>query len=167
MHGHTRSCGCLTAENNYKHGMANTKEWNTWVKVISRCTNPKCKNFKDYGGRGIKVCDEWLNSFEAFFEHIGYCPNPQMSIDRIDNEGHYEPGNVRWATKKQQNRNTRKTTKVILNGIAEPLADLCERLNVDHELVRHRFLKYGWTLGESLFTPPKRYRPRAVHAKPE
>lgn len=82
-------------------------EYKTWKAMIYRCTNPKATGYQYYGGRGIKVCDEWLNSFEAFLNHIGRKPHRKFSIDRINNDGNYEPGNVRWATQTQQFYNSR------------------------------------------------------------
>lgn len=76
--------------------------------MLRRCNDPKNKDYHNYGGRGIKVCPEWLNSFEAFFAHIGLKPDPSYSIDRIDVNGHYEPGNVRWADKWTQANNKRR-----------------------------------------------------------
>jgi hypothetical protein len=77
-------------------------ERETWLSMIRRCTDPRVREYKWYGGRGITVCDEWLGSYDKFIEHIGPKPDFSRSIDRIDNDGNYEPGNVRWATMKQQ-----------------------------------------------------------------
>lgn len=93
------------------HGMSRTPEYRAWSQAIRRCHVPKSLNFKNYGGRGISVCQEWKASFAAFFAHVGLRPHPSMSIDRINNDGNYEPGNVRWATRTMQNNNTRKTAK--------------------------------------------------------
>jgi hypothetical protein len=118
--GFKRSCGCLmketsalTAKMNATHGMVGTSEYNTWAHIIQRCTNPLNSGWKCYGARGISVCERWLK-FENFLADMGQRPAPHLSIDRINNDGNYEPSNCRWATRKQQMnnrqpyRNTRK-----------------------------------------------------------
>jgi hypothetical protein len=101
--GHKTHCGCQTArDQNAEHPL-----YQTWMDMKRRCLNPKRASYKNYGGRGIRVCQEWLDSFRAFADYLGPKPSPDHSIDRIDNNGHYEPGNVRWATASQQMQNTR------------------------------------------------------------
>lgn len=102
-----RSCGCLEQESRYTHGLSKTKIYNTWKHIISRCTNPTDRAYNNYGGRGIKVCDEWLTDFTAFVAHIGWPPSAKHSIERIDNDGDYAPGNVKWGTPLEQARNRR------------------------------------------------------------
>lgn len=91
-----------------KHGMSCTPEHGAWKNMRLRCNNPKNRSYKNYGGRGIKVCEEWENNFSSFLNHIGLKPNRNLSLERIDNDKNYEPGNVKWATSKEQIKNQRK-----------------------------------------------------------
>lgn len=91
-------------------------EYRAWKRMKARCCNPNTDKFAHYGGRGIRVCDEWLKSFEAFYAHIGAKPTPDHSIDRIDNDGHYEPGNVRWATREDNANNRPQAMKITFLG---------------------------------------------------
>lgn len=117
--GKTQSCGCYHAEiiaggSNRRHGQARAKtreatpEYAAWTAAKTRCYNPKIAGYKDYGGQGVRMATEWLNDFPAFFAHVGPRPSPKHSLDRKDPWGHYEPGNVRWATAKEQANNQRR-----------------------------------------------------------
>ena len=118
--GLTRSCGCLheetIAKGRHKHGDARKKarapEYAVWANMIGRCERPSVQRFKHYGGRGITVCRRWRDSYEAFLSDMGRKPTPKHSIDRIDVNGNYEPGNCRWATSAQQRANQRPKSEL-------------------------------------------------------
>lgn len=115
-----RSCGCLAREGNHlTHGQARKgkvcREWIVWQSAKNRCFNPSTIGYLDYGGRGIKMCERWKNSFEAFLEDMGRCPVGKV-IDRINNDGDYKPGNCRWATTFEQNNNKRNVPKITHDG---------------------------------------------------
>jgi hypothetical protein len=93
--------------NKTKHGMNKTPEWNAWVNMRQRCLNPNHTNYKHYGGRGIKVCERWLD-FDNFLADMGRKPDPELTLERIDNSKGYEPANCKWATMKEQSNNTRR-----------------------------------------------------------
>lgn len=120
LRGYTKSCGCLGDESrvtrSVTHGKSKTKVNRAYLKMKERCFNEKDKNFNLYGGRGITICDRWLESFENFLEDMGEPPSLKHSLDRIDVNGNYEPHNCRWATNTQQARNKRKA-KNNISGI--------------------------------------------------
>lgn len=115
IRGHTKSCGCLSREHvierNFRHGMSKERIYSIWCGIIDRCTNKNNQDYKCYGGRGISICNEWRNDFISFYDYVSKLPNFNVkgySIDRFpNNNGNYEPGNVRWATAKEQYHNRR------------------------------------------------------------
>jgi single stranded DNA-binding protein len=147
--GRTQSCGCLNKEVVTKHGMYRTKEHMAWGSMIQRCENPKTKKWKLYGGRGIKVCERWRNSFEAFYEDVGPKPGPGHSLDRIDSDGNYEPGNVRWASDWTQNANRSNVTKLTFLGMTLPINAWERIMDVPTSRIRQRIEK-GWSVERAI-----------------
>jgi hypothetical protein len=114
----TKSCGCLRLEkfmilaHRKTHGMTKTSEFNAWHSMKERCLLPSNRGYKNYGGRGIKVCDRWLNSFENFIADMGVKPSTELTLERIDVNGDYEPSNCRWDTWHEQRINQRRMKNV-------------------------------------------------------
>jgi len=143
-----------------KHGLTKTTEHNIWIGMRQRCRNPKNTSYPRYGGRGVIVCERW-DSFEAFLEDMGQRPSKNHSIDRINNDGPYEPGNCRWATRSEQMLNRRhadlwRIDQVELNGERRTVASWCRELGLSPPMVRMRISVYGWSKIKALTTPPLR-----------
>jgi len=148
--GNTKSCGCLKREINIKknttHGLSKTKLYKSWKDIVKRCENEKCKSYENYGGRGILICDEWRNNYATFHEYISKLENFGMSdytLDRINNNGNYEPGNVRWATKIEQNSNTRNNRYIEINGITKTLSQWCRDIGISNKNINKKLKTYG------------------------
>lgn len=118
--GKSKSCGCLN-KGNTQHGMCYTPEYNSWQGTKDRCYNPNNPSYEYYGARGIIVCERWLNSFENFYADMGSRPEPKFdySLERVDNDGNYEPNNCKWATLAEQNNNQRAYGKVAFYGVTK------------------------------------------------
>lgn len=154
LRGHTKSCGCGKPDaiglKHTTHGMRKTGTYTTWRSIIDRCTQSNHTKWSDYGGRGITVCDRWRR-FENFLEDMGTKPESR-TIDRIDNDGNYEPGNCRWATRTEQARNTRANRLLTYGGETLTLAEWAERIGVGYATLRSRLDKYGWTIERAIET---------------
>lgn len=164
-HGHTTSCGCLRREimreigkrsgegkHPATHGMAGTRLYNVWIKMKGRCSNPNSDNYKHYGGRGITVCTEWVNSFETFRDWAlanGY--RDDLTIDRIDNDGPYCPDNCRWVSMTHQANNRRSNRCITFNGKTQTTRQWADELGIPYEVLRRRFDK-GWSAERALTT---------------
>lgn len=145
--GKQKSCGCSRKKmkNTLSHGMSRTKIYSVWSSLKSRCLNPNNPQYKDYGGRGIKVSDRWL-SFENFFEDMGHPKKEGLTIDRIDNEDGYYKENCRWATSKQQNSNKRSNKRYFDGEEELTLKQLSEKYNIKYTTLSMRINGYGWEL---------------------
>lgn len=147
MAGRTISCGCLRREHRIKrnttHGMTNTPEHRIWSQMKSRCSDSSHKSYKDYGGRGIAICDRWKESFELFFEDMGSRPSKSHSIERVDNEQGYSKENCKWATSSEQNRNKRNNVFVTIAGDTKSLAEWVEHSGISRHTLYGR-IKAGW-----------------------
>lgn len=136
-----------------KHGLRHTRLYRIWLQMKNRCFNTKTLRYIDYGARGITVCDEWRNDFKAFYDWAmshGY--SDELTIDRINNDGNYDPTNCRWVTVRQQNRNSRHNTLLTLNGETHCLSEWSELTGLSKACIQNR-LKYGWTVEETLTRP--------------
>ena len=155
--GEVKSCGCLLAEKNKArstHGMTRTKLYQTWANMRRRCTDPKSKSYKDYGMRGIYVCDEWENSFEIFRDWaISHGYSEGLSIDRIDNDGPYAPWNCRWATHQEQDNNRRRCVWISYHGRTQNLMQWCKELNLDYKLIHNRMFQSGMSFEKAITMP--------------
>lgn len=163
--GATKSCGCLHKENirrgeahaDYKHGMSQAPGYYSWSAARRRVMT----NDPRYGGRGIRMCQRWLDSFENFIADMGH-PPPGLTIDRIDNNGDYEPGNCRWADMTQQVRNRRNSVALEIDGVTRSPAEWSEISGIHWKSIWNRVNKLGWSPKDAVFTPTL---PAGVHFK--
>lgn len=154
--GNTTACGCRQSEgwgSNKTHGMSGKRIYRIWMGIKNRCYYEKNKYYSNYGGRGIRVCDEWLESFENFYKWAienGYAKN--LTIDRIDNDGNYEPSNCRWVTRIEQMNNTRRNRMIEYNGERKSVTEFAREFEISPELVHGR-LNRGWSVKDALTIP--------------
>lgn len=152
----SRSCGCYDSEvtaarnrANATHGGCGTPEYDAWHAIIQRCCNPRSRCYGSYGGRGIAVCDRWRKSFADFLTDMGPRTSPAHSIDRIDNNRGYEPGNCRWAIQTVQDRNKRTTRLLTFNGETLCATEWADRLGINRQTLFTR-LRKGWSVEKTL-----------------
>ena len=156
--GHVVSCGCYQREVAVRNGLATKRHgetrsstYKTWITMKARCLNPSDQAYGDYGGRGIRVCERWLNSYESFAEDMGKRPGG-MSIERINVNGNYEPSNCKWATAKEQTRNRRCTLQAVYKSTKMSLSEAAERSGIPYRVLRERKQRLGWP-DNRLFAP--------------
>jgi hypothetical protein len=135
-----------------KPGWARSPDYNSWVSLKQRCTNPRNPAYANYGGRGIRVCERWAASFDAFIADIGPRPTPKHQIDRIDNDGHYEPGNCRWATKIEQSLNRRTNHRVTAFGRTQCISEWAIEFGLSFNRL-HTRLRSGLSPEQALTRP--------------
>lgn len=148
--GVTQSCGCLQRSVVTSHGLEGSKTYHAWAAMKQRCSNPNNKFFSDYGGRGISYCSEW-ESFEGFLSDMGDKPFG-LSLERIDNSQGYFPSNCRWATQKEQRRNTRATVFLEFQGVRKSRTEWAEELGISPITIKSR-MALGWSVEDILFKP--------------
>lgn len=162
--GHTTSCGCLQKEVvsalNTTHNQSDSREYDVWVSMLQRCNNHQNPSYHRYGARGIIVCEEWNESFEVFIRDMGRRPSPAHSIDRINNNGNYEPLNCRWATRREQARNMRSNVILDYNGKSLCLSEWAEQVGIPLSIIDSRLRRGGWSVEKALTTPPQFRRSR-------
>lgn len=157
--GWVKSCGCLrlaaARDACTTHGLTKAPEYRVWTHLKGRCLNPKDKSFANYGGRGVTVCAEWESSFAAFLRDMGPRPSPKHSIDRIDVNAGYYPGNCRWVTADVQQNNRRNNRVLTRDGSSLTLAQWARRLNIQESTIERRLAR-GLSDAESLVLPRRR-----------
>ena len=153
--GNTKSCGCLIGE---KHGMSHTKIHNEWERIKQRCHNPNDKDYKNYGGRKdhkVIVCEKWFNSFLAFYEDVSKLPHygeRGYTLNRINNDGDYEPNNVEWATVVEQNNNKRDNYMITYDGKTLTMAQWARETSIPYKTLQQRLYTHHWSVERALTT---------------
>ena len=150
--GKTQSCGCTRTKHGFKPRSKSVgiPEYTAWKNITQRCYNPEYPQYEDYGGRGIQVCERWRSDFQQFLKDVGYKPSPKHQIDRIDNNGHYEPNNVRWVLPSKNRRNSRTAYKITIGGETGCLRDWCRRYGIDPDRVSRWVKNHGYTYAQAI-----------------
>lgn len=136
---------------NFRHGFAKTRAYFAWTKMRNRCLDSNDKAYKNYGARGIRICARWINSVENFIADMGECPQG-LSLDRINNDGDYEPSNCRWASRAVQNSNRRGLAHLTFNGVTKTKTQWSAELGIPTSTLNER-MKWGWSLERALTEP--------------
>lgn len=142
--GSTVSCGCYRRTKNITHGASKSTEHEIYHGMRKRCNNPNALGYERYGGRGIRVCERWESDFANFLADMGPRPSLGHSIDRIDNDGPYSPENCRWASRTEQNRNTRSNRPLTIDGVTKTLSEWAEMSGIMQQIIGQRIDRLGW-----------------------
>lgn len=160
VRGRSKSCGCVNSENttarNMRHGLTESPEYSIWCGIKKRCYDQNEVFFCNYGGRGIKVCERWLHSFENFLSDMGIRPTNKHSIERRNNDGDYEPDNCYWATRDEQARNKRNNRRVEIGGETMIIADWAKRVGLRAQTIAQRLFR-GWSERDAILIPQLRH----------
>lgn len=151
LSGENKSCGCM--HHKYSHGQSDTRLYHIWRTMKARCVDPNSRKYHAYGGRGITICEEWLNDFPSFYVWAianGY--RDDLTIDRIDNDGNYCPENCRWATPKEQANNTRTNRLLQYNGEKHTVSEWADITGIAKKAIYRRLYR-GWSVAKALTTP--------------
>lgn len=162
--GISKSCGCMRRESmakagraRRKHGGFGTPTYGSWSAMKSRCYNKKATGYENYGGRGIRVCVRWLNSFEAFLEDMGERPSLDHTLDRLDVDGDYEPSNCKWSTMEEQNQNKRSVTIYEIDGLRLTMPQVAKRYDIPLQTLYSRLIRDKLSIQEAVSKKAPRY----------
>jgi len=158
--GGVASCGHVARAKTTRHGLTGAPEYRVWHLMVQRCHNPRHDGYSRYGGRGISACDRWRRDFACFYADMGPRPFAGAQLDRVDNDGCYEPGNCRWVTCRENQWNTSKNTRLTYRGETKCMAEWCFILGINYSVVCSRISERGWSVEEAFNTPIKSRAPR-------
>lgn len=164
INGHTVSCGCARNIRKVKHNMSKTRFHAIWCGMKNRCNNKNVKAYPNYGGRGIKVCEEWYDfknfmndMYSSYLEHIDKFGEKETTLDRIDNNKEYSKNNCKWSTNKEQSLNRRSNKKYMINGELLTAFEISKKYNMTYSTVMHR-LHRGWSMERIINQKPRKRR---------
>lgn len=169
LQGNSVSCGCIKKDhpNHLTHGQSGSREYRIYTGMLTRCYNDHADGFRNYGGRGIKVCDRWQgqDGFKNFLADVGKRPSPKYSLDRYpNNDGDYEPGNVRWATPEQQANNCRTNIRLTIDGSTKTLPEWARLVGISESAAYARFYA-GWSQEDCIRKPVDKTAGRFIGSK--
>lgn len=156
--GHIQSCGCYAIERSTTHGMRDTRLYTIWCNMKARCYNSKNRHYKTYGGRGIEVSPLWKDNFQAFYEYVSKLPHfgeKGYTINRIDNDLNYEPGNIEWANAYKQSNNRTFNHKITYKEKTQNISQWAKELKINPSTLYNRILTHKWSIEKALETPVK------------